>query len=59
MIRSYIYLDDMGSHRKETYRGQLTAHGKKMSKLYGYATDSGKLHQILTDSKRGRPRKNG
>lgn len=57
MIRGCLYLDDMGSHRKETYRGKPTPHGKKMERLWRNTQNLDRLHDILIDRERGRPRK--
>ena len=53
-----ILLDKIGTHRKETYRGKLTSHGKKMRKMYGYLQGFD-LSMIYNQRDRGRPRKDG
>lgn len=60
MFDSMLLLDKIGTHRKETYRGKLTPHGKKMRKMYGYLQDFDlcTIYNHL-DRGRGRPRKDG
>lgn len=61
MIRGLLYYDDMGAYRKETYRGKLTPHGKKMEKIWRGTKDLDRLNDTLlsSDRGRGRPRKDG
>ena len=58
MFDSMLLLDKIGTHRKETYRGKLTPHGKKMRKMYGYLQGFD-LSMIYNQRDRGRPRKDG
>lgn len=55
-----LFYSDDATHRKETYRGKLTPHGKKMAKILGLVKDQERLREILFANRdRGRPRKDG